>query len=115
MGAIHAEATPAGAAARGGKRWKAIARRSAPYTIGIFFVLSLVAGSSGELVRPADLTLPLAVTLVVAAMGHAVGWRLTGSSTKAALIGWIAVVGFGSFGQIPAAWRLAGSIGPSRA
>jgi hypothetical protein len=73
---------------------------SAPYSIAMFFVLTLVAASGGEVVRVSDLWLPLAIMLALALTAHVAASLATGSLSKGALIAWVIVVAFGAFGNI---------------
>jgi len=89
------------------------ARQTAPYALAVSSVLSLVAASDGELVRASDLVLPVTIMLAVAALAHILGWLSSRDAIKSALIGWVIVTGFGSFGDVLAAFKAGATVGPS--
>ena len=85
----------------------------APYLLGLFFIVSLAVASNGELVRARDLLIPIGSLIVVAGLAQAGAWVLTKDETKAALIAWVVVVAFSSFGILLGIAGWAGASGPT--
>jgi hypothetical protein len=85
----------------------------APYIIGLFFLLTLATGSNGETIQSSDLLIPLVGMALVAGTTQGVAWLLTGHATKAALMAWVVVIAFASYGIVLDYAGWAGAIGPS--
>jgi hypothetical protein len=85
----------------------------APYLIGLFFVFTLAVGSNGELIRARDLLIPIGSLIVVAGLAQVGAWLLTRDAMKAALIAWVLVVAFSSFGILLGISGWTGALGPT--
>jgi hypothetical protein len=87
----------------------------APYMASLLFVLHVAATSKHDLIRLHDFFVPIFVSIGLATAVHVAAWILTRNVVKAALISWLAILAFYSFGIILLGTGWAGELEPSPA